>query len=767
MRAVLSNAGRMSKADDTRLKDARARFKLGQDAIQHQIKPEEVALRFYDLEQWTTAEQKSRAGVDQVGPVPGTPARPMMVIDKLREPVHQIVNQERESDLSIELIPADDFGSLAQPADPSEIELREGLIRRIQRESESASARTWAFQRAAICGRGFYAINTRYVEGPTFDQEVYCRRIYNQFSVVLDPAHEEPDGSDAEWGFIFTTMSYDAYKSEYPEFAKKYKGHAGRECNDEEWLAFDEAEGDEKPGWFTVEGKVKYLRIAEHWYTERKSTTIYQLADGRVVQRLRKGMEAVNERTVVEKSVKWCKMDGCQTLDETDWPSPYIPIVKVVGNEIPPYDDKRRFDGIINKSAIEQQRGVNYAGSRFMEELGNVAVSPVLAVEGTLEPYTAWWNQANVRAFPYLYYKQTDLEGRTAQPPFRPDKRIEVGQYTTALQVFMEGIQTSTGVTDPAAGKPNRYSETWRGTQALINQSERGTSNYMDNLARSVRYEGRIVNSLLYPIYGQRPGRLARIVDGEGEAETIIIDQPFTMVDNGQGQERPQPAPGMNTQQEGVRQYKLTKDFRANVAVKVTKGYDTRRQEEAAVMGEIVTQQPQMMTVIGDLFFGAQDWPGAKEAKERFKVMLDPKVQAMLDSQKGGQAPIPPQALQQMQQQQQQLQQVTQAAQQMQQELQTQQFKVQSEERIAMAKLQTEREIAAAKMENERLIAAAKIQAEHEQAMAKEEAELHRQRLDQQHASTEAAMGANREAEAAEAQRASDAMTQAQESMNG
>lgn len=753
----------MSKADDTRIKDARAKFKLGQEATQDQVKREELALRFYALEQWTDAEQKSRAGVDQVGTVPGSPARPMMVIDKLREPVHQIVNQERESDLSIELIPADDFGSLAQPADPSEIELREGLIRRIQRESDARKARGWAFLRAAICGRGFYAINTRYVDGPTFDQEVYVRRIYNQNSVVLDPAHEEPDGSDAEWGFIFTTMSYEAYKSEYPDAAKKYAGHRGQDANDDAWTAL----GDEAPGWFTFEGKEKYLRVAEHWYTERKSMTIYQLADGRVVQRLRKGMEPVAERTMVEKSVKWCKMDGCQTIDETDWPSPYIPIVKVVGNEIPPYDDKRRFDGMVNKSTIEQQRGVNYAGSRFMEELGNVAVSPVLVPEGSLEGYESWWNQANVRAFPYLYYKQTDLEGRAAPAPFRPDKRIEVGQYTTALQVFMEGIQTSTGVTDPAAGKPNRYSETWRGTQALINQSERGTSNYIDNHQGSVRYEGLIEDSLLYPIYGGRPGRLARIVNPEGEAETIIIDQPFTMVDNGQGQQRPQPAPqGANPQQEGVRQYALTKDFRANVAVKVTKGYDTRRQEEAAVMGDIVTQQPQMMTVIGDLFFGAQDWPGAKEAKERFKVMLDPKVQAMLDSQKGGQAPIPPQALQQMQQMQMQNQQLQQTAGQMQQELQTQAFKVQSDERIAMAKLETERQIALAKMQNDRDIAAAKIQAEHEQQLAKEEAKLHKQRMDHVHQSTEAAMGADRDAEAAEAQRASDAAAQAQESMN-
>jgi len=299
------------------------------------------------------------------------------------------------------------------------------------------------------------------------------------------------------------------------------------------------------------------------------------------------------------------------------------------------------------------------------------------------------------------------------------------------LQIFTESIQSSTNVTNPQMGKPSRHSDTWRGTQTLINQGERGTSNYMDNLERSLSYDGRIHNSLLFTVYG-RDGRMVRMVKGEGEEEAVPVGVPFTMQDNGQGKSRPVPAPpGVNGQTEGVRQYKLTKNGdSANVAIKVTKGYDTRRQEESAVMGEMVTQNPQMLSVIGDLFFGAQDWPGAKEAKERLKVMLDPKILAMLEQQQGGQNPIPPMALQQMQQMQQQLQQVTQAATQMQQELQTKQYQVQSDERIAMAKLETEKAIAAAKLENERLIAGAKMDAEERRELERQEAETSRQRAD-------------------------------------
>lgn len=735
----------MTKAHDSRIKDARAKFKLGVEADQKQAEREKQALRMYALDQWPEPLLKAREAQNASGNIPATPARPCLVVDRLREPVAQVVNQERESDLAVELVPADDFGGLAQPPDPAEIELREGLIRRIQRESESASARTWAFTRAAICGRGYYAINTRYADGKTFDQEIYCRRILYGGTVVLDPAHEEPDGSDAEWGFIFTVMSWDAYKAEFPEASKKYG-----ECSVSDWLDFDEADASGQPlGWYTHEGEVKYLKVAEYWYTVRSSETLYKLPDGSAVTKaeIPEGVEPVSDRELITKSIKWCKMDGCQVLDETDWPSPYVPIIKIVGNEIPPHDEQRHVDGMVNKSAIDSQRGLNYMVSRLVEEIGLSAVPPLMTPEGAVEGYEAWYNQANLRPFPYLPFKTTDLEGRPIPPPFRPDKSVAVAPIATAVQMFAESIQTSTGPTDPAMGKPSRYSETWRGTQALINQSQRGTSNYMDNFTRSVRYEGRIINSLLYPIYGNRPGRMARIVQGEGEAETVMIGQPFMMQDNGQGQEMPVPAPpGATGQTEGVREYKLTEQFKSNVAVKVTKGYDTRRQEEGAILGEMVTQQPQMMTVIGDLFFGSQDWPGAKEAQERFKVMLDPKVLAMLEQQKGGQNPIPPQALQQMQQMQAQLQQVTQAAQQMQQDLQAKisesQIKAQSEREIAQLKAQAEIELANIKAMAEIRIAELKAGTEIQKSREVEEAETQRERMKQIHEITAAGVDA-------------------------
>jgi len=156
------------------LKQIRARFKQGQEAEERQRELELEDIRFYNGEQWDKDLLDTRKG-QTIGSGTGSqvvPARPSLTINKTREPVRQILNQERQSEMGVELVPADDWGGMTGEVDHTEIELREGLVRRIQRDSEAADARTWAFARAVQGGRGYWLVNTRYVPGKSWDQEV-------------------------------------------------------------------------------------------------------------------------------------------------------------------------------------------------------------------------------------------------------------------------------------------------------------------------------------------------------------------------------------------------------------------------------------------------------------------------------------------------------------------------------------------------------------------------------------------------------------------
>ncbi len=599
---------------------ARKRFDQAQTAQAKQRARELEDLRFYAGDQWPTDILDSRKGQRASGGLPEIPARPSLTINKTRAPIRQVLNEERQADFGIELVPADDFASLEAPPNDDEIELREGLIRRIQRNSIASDARTWAFSRAAIAGQGYYRVNTRYVPG-TWDQEISDERIFNQSSVTLDPAHEQPDGSDADWVFIGTDMSWEKYKAEFPN-TKETPNRVSAAADNGLFRAL----GDEAPGWFTSEGKTRSVRVVEYFYTERTTTTLMQPGTDQT-------------RTDTVNVIKWVKMDGTQVLDRTTWPSPFMPVIKVLGEELHPYDTERRCEGMV-RPAMDSARGFNYMVSKQVESVGLAPIPPWMMAEGQDEGFTKEYEVANTRALPVLHYRQRDLDGNPAPLPSRVNPDVPIEAISRSVAMFDQAIQATTMVPDPTLGHNDPSLRSGKAVSALVQQSQRGTSNYLDNLARSMRYEADIINSLLYPIYGQRPGRLARIMSGtDNTTETVQIG----------GDQQPSngtPAPKV---------YTLSADAKFNVAIKVTKNYDTRRQEEFAILGELISQQPQLMEFFGDLWLKNMDGPGGKEMTARAKLMLNPNVQQALS----GQQPIPPQAQQQMQQLMQQHEQLT------------------------------------------------------------------------------------------------------------
>lgn len=640
--ATSTTAGLTSRSRTTKnpekafIELARERFQLAQDADKPQRQRELEDLRFYAGDQWPDDVRQARAGQSATNGMPAVPARPCLTINKTREPVRQVLNQERQSDMGVELVPADDFGGL-QPgtASEKEIELREGLVRRIQRESTAADARTWAFARSTIAGRGYYGVMTRFLPGKTWDQEICIHRFYNQASVSLDPMHEQPDGSDAEWGFVGTDLSWDQYTAEYGTINDKPNPVV--DAGSGEWRAL----GDEAPGWFTTDGKTKTrsVRVVEYWYTVRETKILALLEDGTAAWKdeLPPDVKPKDTRSVIQKRIKWAKIDGFQKLDETDWPGPDLPIVKVLGEELQPYDKERRVEGMV-RSARDSQQGFNAMVSKWVESVALSPIPPFQIAEGQVEGYEQWYEAANTRTLPYLPYRTKDLAGNVVGPPIRTNVDTPVQAIAGSVQLFDEAIKSTTGIPDPTLGNVDPSLKSGKAIKLVQEQAARGSSNFLDNLKRSIRYEGQIINNLLYPIYG-RPGRLARIVTGEGETRTILLHQPFTQQDG-------QPVPAQEGD-ENAQLYTLTEDASFNVMVKVTRAFDSRREEETTIIGDLLSAAPQLMTWFGDLFFKNQDGPGHQEMSERAKAMLDPKIQAMLQQQEQG-GEIPPQVQAQM-----------------------------------------------------------------------------------------------------------------------
>lgn len=607
---------------------ALACWKAADEADKAQLAREKEDMGFYagGEFQWPASAIKSRSGspANAAMNLPEVHPRPMLSINKTRAPVRQLLNQERNSHMGAELIPADDFGQGVPDELKAEIDLREGLYRRIQRQSDAQAAHSWCFDRVAQAGRGFWRVNVEPASDRTFDNEIRIGRIYNQASVRLDPSHVEPDGSDSRWALIAVDMSAEGYSQEFPD------------SNVADAIGADGFTGlmSDAPGWFGETDGQKTIRVVEYFYTVLETRMLCWFngqptwADDLPQGAQKMGppdpvtLKLTKPRMVQVPQIKWAKLNGVEVLEETDWAGRYIPIVKELGEELQPFDNDRRSEGVV-RQAISSQQGFNFMASELVYASGLLTKASVYLTPEQVEGFEPLFQLAAVMPVPYQLYNRFDQQGRDLGEPITIDRHLDLQHIAFGLQTFAQGIHDTTGVPEASLGNVDKSIKSARGIQLLQQQAQAATSNFLDNHARSIRHEARIVNDLLKPVYDNRPGRLVQILNDQAETETRAIGGPA----------------------QGDIQTATLTDREFSVVVKVGKSYDTRNEEGAAALADTLGANPALLAAYLDLWFGMQTWPGAKVAQERAKLMLPPNIQ-QAEAQKGQN---PQAALQQVQ----------------------------------------------------------------------------------------------------------------------
>jgi hypothetical protein len=629
--------------EDKILKEAHARLALAEEAEDENRKLALDDLKFRAGEQWpeNVVNERERDG------------RPCLVINRIPQFIQQVTNDQRQNRPSIKVHPVDDHGDVETG------KTIQGLIRHIEYNSNADVAYDTAFDSAATGGFGFFRIVTDYVSPTSFEQEILIKRVRNPFSVFLDPYSQEPDGSDAAWALIIEDLSEDEYKARYPK---------SELASPDRWSAV----GNHAPGW-VKEGSA---RVAEYFYKETEDKEIVLLSDGQVVlaealaRGLPPGVEVVRKRIASIPVIKWCKLNGCEILEQTDWPGSYIPIVPVYGTEYY-IDGKRVLEGIV-RNAKDSQRMYNYWASAETEAIALAPRSPFIAAEGQLEGHEGEWETANRRNHSVLTYKPTDVNGNPIGPPQRQVFEPAVQAITNARMIAADDLKATTGIYDAALGAKSNESS---GVAIQRRNIQAQTSNFhfVDNLTRSLRHAGRILVDLIPKIYDT--GRAARIIGDDGEQKVVRLNEVFD---------------------ENGKQVLYRMDAgKYDVTVDVGPSFASKRQEAVAAMMEMTRAAPQLMQVAGDLLFKAMDTPYAAEIADRMKKTLPP---GLADDQKGKE-PLPPEVQAQMQQMSQMVEQLTGKLNELQSEREQKLIELESKERIEMKKLEVQLEIERAKLD--------------------------------------------------------------------
>jgi len=568
-------------------------------------------LKFVNGDQWPVELQNSR----------NLESRPILTINKLDGYCRQVTNQQRQQRPRIKV-----HGTNSQ-AQEKTAEVIEGMTRHIEVNSNADNAYDTAFDHAVRMGWGFWRVTTNYVSEDSFDQEIYIDAIDNPFTVYFDPNSERVDGSDADRCLITTMMSKEKFRKLYPD------------CDDGSSFT-QRGTGDAQSEWITKED----IRIAEYFYVQRESAILYQLSDGTskfaegkdFFKRLElAGLEVVNERPSYKRTVKWKKLTAIEVIEEREWPGMYIPVVPVYGRHVVIGDKKKKF-GMV-RHAKDAQRMYNFWQTTITESVALAPKAKWIMAEGQDEGHENEWAGANVKSYPLLRYKQTDIDGNSAPPPQRLQPEPPPTGVMAAAQSINQDISTLMGIYDPSQQLPGNMSgKALNGQQQQVDLTN---FDFYDNLTKSIQHTGKIILDLIPHVYDSQ--RVMRIIGPDGKPDLVGINEP-------------------KQDEQGV--WTVMHDMsvgKYDVVMDTGPGYNSKRQEAVESMVDMLKVDPALMQQAGDLIFRNMDFPGADIIADRLAAG---NPLAQIDDK----SPIPPQVQMQLKQAQAQVQQMQQQMQQMQ-----------------------------------------------------------------------------------------------------
>jgi len=592
--------------DDSVLSVMRSRMTMAISALSGTRDSELDDLRFYagsPDNQWQWPNDVLQTRGSSQGPV--VSARPCLTINKLPQHVKQITNEQRMNRPTIKVLPVDD---------KSDIEMADvfnGVIRHIEYTSDADVAYDTACENQVTHGEGYLRILTEYCDDTSFDQEIKIGRIRNSFSVYMDPMIQDPAGADARWCFITDDMTKDEYERAYPE-ASPISTLTARGVGDSsinQWIS------------------ETTVRVAEYFYIECEKATLnlypgnQTALTGTPEDSLLRAMfgKPLRSRRSDRERVKWCKTNGYEILEESEWAGSFIPVVRVVGNEFE-VDGQLYVSGLV-RNAKDAQRMYNYWCSQEAEMLALAPKAPFIGYGGQFEGYEQQWKTANTQNWPYLEVNPdvTDGQGAVLPLPQRAQPPMASSGLLQAKAGASEDIKSTTGQYNASLGMTSNE-RSGKAILARQRESDVGTYHYADNLARAVRHIGRQLVDLIPKIYDT--ARVARILGEDGEPSTVKMNP---------DQEEPVKkimGPG------GVVVDKIynPRVGKYDVRVITGPGYATKRQEALESMAQLLQGNPQLWQVAGDLFVKNMDWPGAQDLAKRLQKMLDPKVMADEDN---------------------------------------------------------------------------------------------------------------------------------------
>lgn len=562
----------MAEREEDFLHEVREKFERAAQKEADNRQRAEDDIRFARLgEQWPEQIRKQRE----------QDARPCLTINRMPTFIRQVVNEARQNRPAITVIPAD------SGADPETAEMMSGLIRNIEVSSDADIAYDTAVEGAVSGGFGYFRINIAYTDEDTFDRDIVIERISDPLTVYGDPDADSADGSDWNCCFIVSMMTEDEYE-------ERFKGKDKVDWDD---LGFTKLASPWRDG--------ENILVAEYWHREDVEETIYQLADGTVIDRASLEasglpLQVIGDRPVTRKKVTQYILSGAEVLETVEWAGKYIPIVPVYGDEII-VNGERHLKSLIH-DAVDAQREHNFWRSAAAEMVALAPRSPFIGPKGAFETDVGKWSTANSASHAFIEY-----DGPVA-PARQPGAMQPIAEMQQAMNAA-DDMKSIIGIYDASLGA--RSNETSGvAIRARQRQGDVATFHFIDNLTRAIRHAGRIILNLIPKVYSAQ--RIVRILGEDNKPKNAQLAP--------QQMHQQMQAEAAARGQAIGKLYDLTAG-KYDLVVKAGPSFGTQREEARAEIVEVVRAYPDAAPVLGPMYLRNSDWPGADDAADKLEAM--------------------------------------------------------------------------------------------------------------------------------------------------
>jgi hypothetical protein len=524
--------------------------------------------------------------------------KPCLTINRAPAFLRQYTGEERQHRPAMLVSP------VGNGADVDTAKIHQGVLRHIEVVSTADVTYDNSYDMGMRIGWCPWRVKVDYVNEMSFDQEPRIEPIENPFAVYLSPVRRA-DGTDPLWGHVVTDYSKDEYEAEFGADLEKQGVK----------LHFPTSQGNAEPDWVTKDG----ARVAEYWWVELEPAILCQFEDGHTELKKEIAEEdkpfIVRERDTVTRKVCCVIHDAMRVLKRYDYLGKYLPFPEFNGVRL-------NVNGKIYRAGMvrdyrDAQRIYDFMVTRAVEQVDMVSKDPLWVPDANAQ-WGEDYRQLNRKNFSHLYYKAYDEQGKQLPQPARAGREAPIQAMAEIIKQADYDMKAVIGIYGPSLGEESgNAQESGFAIMSRQQQSDTGAVAWHDNLNRAITWQGRILLDLWPKLIPE--ARVQRIINPDDSVKHAVVF-------NSQNSD-PQEAIAQLNAAMGLKKAYDVGVGNYDITLSTGPMYKAARQEAFRAMTAVISENPEMLPMLGDIWAKNADFPDADVLAARFKKMLPPQLQ--------------------------------------------------------------------------------------------------------------------------------------------